>query len=297
MAILPSSSVVREEEVQEASSPESMAGDFTSLSKAMHFNLQVKLDNDNYIYWKAQVLRVIRAFELEDFISGLKSAPSKYVEVQSAGEKQSVLNKSYVNWNKSDQLLLSWLFSSINQNLIGQVIDCKNSQEVWSTLENLFSQQSMAKILQLKHQLQNVKKGASSINDFVLKVKTIGDNLKAAGQVVSENDLILSILHGVGSEYDTVVSMITSQRSSMTLQEAQYLLLNLEQRIAEQNSVAQVDVSSASALYASGNQSDRRHQRGGYNGSGNFNNGGRFGGNRSRGRGRHGGRWNNNGRP
>ena len=84
MSIAPilSSSSVREKEVREPSSIDSMAGDFTFLAKAMHFNLQVKLDNNTYIYWKAQVLPVIRAFELEDFISGLKSAPPKYVEVQ-----------------------------------------------------------------------------------------------------------------------------------------------------------------------------------------------------------------------
>ncbi|KAK2640529.1 hypothetical protein Ddye_028324 [Dipteronia dyeriana] len=110
MTTLPSSSVVQEEEVQEASFSESMAGDFTSLSKAMHFDLQVKLDSNSYIYWKAHVLPVIRTFELEDCISGLKSAPPKYVEVQSDREKWSFLNKSYVNWNKSDKLLLSWLF-------------------------------------------------------------------------------------------------------------------------------------------------------------------------------------------
>ncbi|KAK2649345.1 hypothetical protein Ddye_016834 [Dipteronia dyeriana] len=74
----------------------------------------------------------------------------------------------------------------------------------------------MVKVLQLKHQLQNIKNRAGTITDFVLKVKTIGDSLKVDGQTVSENDLILSILHGVGHEYDFVVTVIISQRNNMT---------------------------------------------------------------------------------
>ena len=97
---------------------------------------------------------------------------------------------------RSDQLLLSWLFSTIGQSVIGQVTDCRSSREVWNTLEQLFSQQSLAKFLQLKHQLQNVKKGSNTISEFVLKTKTIGDSIKAAGQIVSDFDLILSILNG-----------------------------------------------------------------------------------------------------
>ena len=108
------------------------------------------------------------------------------------------------------------MFSTTGQSVIGQVTDCASSREVWSSLDQLFSQQSLAKVLQLKHKLQNIKKGTGSVSDFVLKVKTIGDNLKAAGQTVSENDLILSILHGVGRDYDSIVSVITSQRSNVT---------------------------------------------------------------------------------
>ena len=119
-------------ESQESASSSTMTGDFSSLAKALNFNLQVKLDNDNYISWKAQVLPIIKAFELEDFISGLKPIPPKFIEVDSGGTngKQLIANKEYKQWNKLDQLLLSWLFSSINQSIIGQVTDCSSSSEV-----------------------------------------------------------------------------------------------------------------------------------------------------------------------
>ena len=243
MTSITSSSMNLGAENQEASSSSTVGG-FSSLAKGLNFNLHVKLDNDNYISWKAQVLPIIKAFELEDFISGLKSIPPKLIETSSSdgSVKQLIVNEEYIKWNKSDQLLLSWLFSSINQTLIGQVIDCTSSFEVWSVLEKLFSQQSMAKVLQLKYQLQNVKKGSSTVSDFVLKVKTISESLRAVGQKVSEFDQILSILNGVGREYDAIVGVIQSQRASMSLQEASYLLMIHEQRMAQLDSVGQIYV-------------------------------------------------------
>ncbi|KAL5820282.1 hypothetical protein ACOSQ3_022164 [Xanthoceras sorbifolium] len=94
----------------------------------------------------------------------------------------------------------------------------------------------MAKILNLRQQLQTIKKGSHSVSDFVLKIKNIGDALSTAGEEVSERDLLLSLMHGVGHEYDSVVVLISSQRSTMSLEEAQFLLLIHEQRIEELNS-------------------------------------------------------------
>ena len=52
----------------------------------MHFNLQVKLDNNNYIQWKAQVFLVIKAFQLEDYVLNDKPIPPKHLEASSTSE-------------------------------------------------------------------------------------------------------------------------------------------------------------------------------------------------------------------
>ncbi|KAL5848181.1 hypothetical protein ACOSQ4_006194 [Xanthoceras sorbifolium] len=62
---------------------------------------------------------------------------------------------------------------------------------MWSKLQRVYSQQSLAKILQLRQQLQNIKKGSDSIYDFILKIKNIGDALIAAGE---EEDLMADLL-------------------------------------------------------------------------------------------------------
>ncbi|KAL5775691.1 hypothetical protein ACOSP7_013248 [Xanthoceras sorbifolium] len=47
------------------------------IAKSMNFNLPIKLNRDNYIYWKALVMPAIRAIELEDIITGEQLCPSK----------------------------------------------------------------------------------------------------------------------------------------------------------------------------------------------------------------------------
>ncbi|KAL5799537.1 hypothetical protein ACOSQ4_032421 [Xanthoceras sorbifolium] len=257
------------------------------IAKSMNFNLPIKLSRDNYIYWKALVIPNIRAIELEDFITGNRPCPSKFVETLASNgvDKELTLNPEFSVWKKYDQFLLGWLLSTISEGLIGFVTECLTSLEAWKTLESMFSQQSMAKVLQLKQQLQSLKKGASSINDYILKVRGIGDGLRSAGQAVSDRDLLLNVLNGLGHEYDPVVVLV-SQQHGVTLHEAQYMLMIHEQRIEHLNSVASIDVpQSANFVNNSGgrglqNSNRENPQNGGGRGSNN--------------RGRRGkGRWNN----
>ncbi|KAL5825103.1 hypothetical protein ACOSQ3_021166 [Xanthoceras sorbifolium] len=81
--------------------------EFNAIAKTLNFNPPVKLDRDNYIHWKAQVLPAIQAYELDDFISSLQSIPPKLVEICSSnGVKEVVENREYKKWRKSDKLLL-----------------------------------------------------------------------------------------------------------------------------------------------------------------------------------------------
>ncbi|KAL5855466.1 hypothetical protein ACOSQ4_005268 [Xanthoceras sorbifolium] len=106
--------------------------DFAVLAKSINFNIPIKLDRDNYIHWKAQVLPAFEAFELDDLIYGLKSIPPKYVEICSTidGSKETVINKDFTSWRKADKLLQCRLLSTISPSLIGEVTSCTSIYEV-----------------------------------------------------------------------------------------------------------------------------------------------------------------------
>ncbi|KAL5827988.1 hypothetical protein ACOSQ4_019785 [Xanthoceras sorbifolium] len=71
----------------------------------------------------------------------------------------------------------------------------------------------------------------------------------AAGEDVPDRDLILALMSGVGHEYDVVVVMISSQHRTISLEDAQFLFLMLEQRIDQLNSTTQLNIAGASANF------------------------------------------------
>ncbi|KAL5788342.1 hypothetical protein ACOSP7_005291 [Xanthoceras sorbifolium] len=204
--------------------------DFQCLAKTLNFNLPIKLDKTNYVNWKAQVTAAIKAFELEEMISSSHQPPNQFIEeLDDEGVKILKSNPQYRAWKRADQILLCWLLSTISAGELGQVNKSKTSIEAWTTLERLYVQQSM--------------KGTLSISDFIMKIGTIGDALITAVHEVSDYDIILSILNGLGHEYDPVVVLISSQAKTMNVQDVQYLLMLHEQRIEQLNTSSVIDVS------------------------------------------------------
>lgn len=237
-------------------------------------SLSLKLTRSNYNYWRPQILATARTHGLDDLLLGQIEAPEKYL--QSSSELSSLqINPSYLDWIKRDQLLVSWLLSSVSEAMLGHVARCSSAAEIWNILENLFQNHSKARILQLRSQLHTQKKGTLSIDEYMLKMQEIADNLIAAGQKISDDDLIMNILEGVGAEFDVVVVNLTSRTDQFTIPEVHFALKTHEIRLQKHH--ASLIIPSPSANFTS-------YSYGGDNRGGR---GGRF-------RGRGGGRFNKN---
>ena len=96
---------------------------------------------------------------------------------------------------------MSWLLSSITEQMLGRVW-CNTSAEIWKVLDQLFSTRSKERILQLRFSLQTTRKGAEFVEEYILKMKGISHALIAAGQHVSDDELILYILGGLGFDFE-----------------------------------------------------------------------------------------------
>jgi len=109
------------------------------------------------------------------------------------------------------------------------------SREVWLALERTFSSISRAKAVQIRTQLANIRKGSLSANDYFLSIKHLVDELALAGQPLTADHIITYMLAGLGQEYDSLASIITSRSDSVTLEELYSLLLISESRINHNN--------------------------------------------------------------
>lgn len=117
------------------------------------------------------------------------------------------------------------------------------------------------------------------MKDYLMKMKSICDTLAACGRPVSEEDQVLSILAGLGSEYEPTVAVLTSRIESYNVQTASALLLASENRALQQLATPEPSMSTNLAFYPKknwqnnpGQQTTSRNNRGSYE---NFNNSGR----------------------
>ena len=147
------------------------------------------------------------------------------------------LNPESIQWRRFDRTILSWLYSMLTPDIMSQIVGHLTSHEAWTTLQMIFSTSSKAWIMQLGLEFQIAMKGGESMMEYILKMKTISNNLASVGERVKERDQILQILGGLGYEYNPIVASLTAREEDLSLHSVQSILLTHEQRLLLQNFV------------------------------------------------------------
>ncbi|KAJ1381298.1 Gag-polypeptide of LTR copia-type [Sesbania bispinosa] len=91
-----------------------------------------KLDETNFLIWKFQVVSTIKGYKLQKYISGNGGMPRKFLSDED--EEMQNVNPEFVNWEQQDQLLTSWLVSSMTKRLTTRIIGCEYAHQVWKKL-------------------------------------------------------------------------------------------------------------------------------------------------------------------
>lgn len=88
-------------------------------------------------------------------------------------------------------------------------------------------------MIQLKGELQGLKKKNMSVNEYVLKVKVLTDKLQSAGCPKIEEEILTYALGRLDENFDVFATTIEKMLSEVvTLDDVKYLLLIHESRLA-----------------------------------------------------------------
>ncbi|KAK9177899.1 hypothetical protein WN943_027089 [Citrus x changshan-huyou] len=116
----------------------------------------------------------IRRNGLEHLISDSQDIPTKYIiSTEDDGTTKSTLRPNFVMCCKPDQLLLSWLLSTITESIICAVTHCTASLELLTVLEKIYSSQSMARSIVLRMQLHSTRKDNMIISEYCTKMRNL----------------------------------------------------------------------------------------------------------------------------
>ena len=218
-------------------------------SGSYSFITPIKLDHNNFIVWRTQILTSIKRNGLEDFVNGNQVCPEIFFSSTSSvagfstGTENQEINPAYTMSIKTDQLILSWMLSSIQPNLLTTVIHCSTAKELLDTLTSMFVSQSQARITPLKLQIQTLKKGSMSIIDYFTKMKRISDSLALAGKPVEVNDFVQHVLTRLdSSDYESLVTIVLARGDNISLNEFYSLLLSHENRVEQKRGKIASDV-------------------------------------------------------
>ena len=206
----------------------------------------------NYLCWKTQLENVNFANGFEDHIEGLTVCPSKTTS-------NGGTNPEFILWKRFDRMILSWIYSSLTPEIMGQIKVYQISHEAWSALEKIFSASSKAWVMQLQLEFQTTKKGSLSMMDYNLKLKNLTDHLVAIGELVHDRDHILQLLGGLGVEYNSIVASLVAREDEVSLHTVHNILLTYQQCLNLQNSTENNVISTNLTTTSSNHHNNRRN--------------------------------------
>ncbi|KAJ0959795.1 hypothetical protein J5N97_000505 [Dioscorea zingiberensis] len=207
---------------------------------AFNHLINVKLSRENYLLWKAQLLPYLRSQRLLGYVDGSQERPVATITQANAEGASVVPNPEYVTWYQQDQLVLRALLSSLTEEVLSHVIFMSTSREVWLALEAMFSSGSRARTMQIRLQLSTLQKKDLRVTDYFRKVKNLADTLCAIGTPLRDDEVISYILAGLGPEFDSLVTSVTTRVDPMSLSDLYAHMLSFELRLEHNNSVYQV---------------------------------------------------------
>jgi hypothetical protein len=203
-----------------------------SLLNNMSNLMSTKLDSTNYMIWKLQISALLDAYSVIEHLDG--SIPQPMHFLTSDAGVQSV-NPAFLAWKKKDKAILTLLYSTLTSPVLAMVIGLSTSQEVWNTLEERFTSTARANVLNLKLELQSIRKGNESMNSYLQRIKTTRDRLSAVGVLIDNEELLHIILKGLPKEYAPFASAIRTRDGILSLERLSVLLQTEEQSMKEES--------------------------------------------------------------
>lgn len=86
--------------------------------------------------------------------------------------------------------------------------------------------------MQLKWDLQNLRKDDLSMSDYVQTIKGLRDSIHAVGYTMSDHDLVMKVFDGLPLEYDSLFNPLLAQLPLPSFERTRAFVLAYEARLA-----------------------------------------------------------------
>lgn len=137
-------------------------------------------------------MAILQTRELVGYIDGSLKCPPHFIQHYGV----SLINPEYTSWVKQDQHLASWIMATLSEPLLAQVVDpvYTSSQAIWSKLKRNLVSASRLQVILLQGKFQTIKKGSSTIEEYLQPIRTLSNQLAAMASPVQDIDCSITLL-------------------------------------------------------------------------------------------------------
>ncbi|CAL2238106.1 unnamed protein product [Prunus armeniaca] len=226
--------------------------------------LPVKLTPTNYPSWRAQFNALLIGYDLLGYVDGSSTCPPDTPAAPRA------------LWIRQDQLLLHAILASVSPQVISLIASAKTSKEAWDKLLHLYASKARARVLGLKERLTLMRREDKPVSQYLQDVKVIADELAIIDVPLSDDDLLLYILNGVGSEFKEIAAVVRSRDTSISFENLHDKLVEHEAALTRADAPVTTPVITANVTQSSQraptNRGSRSHTYNHNRGSSSFRN-------------------------
>jgi hypothetical protein len=180
-------------------------------SQSSIFLPNVLLDESNYAVWNFRLESFLRGLSLFQYVDGSCLSPNE--RILDADSVTNIINPAFVEWKTMDQSVINMLSQTLSSRAMSCAVGSKSAYELWNNLKAKFADSNKQNIMQLKANLQRIKKGNDFIEKYLEKIKDARDALSTVGVQMADEDIVVSTLEGLPVEYIPIKTIIRTQAS------------------------------------------------------------------------------------
>ncbi|MCO5554111.1 hypothetical protein L7F22_007637 [Adiantum nelumboides] len=180
-----------------------------------------KLDKNNFHAWKFRMTNFLMGKGYWDYIDGNQEEMPDLPDVNPTTEQI----KAFKDWNQG-------------------------ARKAWDRLVSVDTTNTKARKIQLKNELNTVKKETISINDYTLKIKGIVESLASISVQVEDDDKVEVCLHGLTPVYKQFKTSIQTRENIPCFADLVPMLVVEEKNLGEDSSSSQGKNNSEQVFYS-----------------------------------------------
>ncbi|XP_056688780.1 uncharacterized protein [Spinacia oleracea] len=210
----------------------------------------------NFVRWSRNVRRALIAKNKKGFINGEITKPA-------------VNHKDYLKWKRADFMVISWILSSMNNDLADDFGYIDNAAELWKELTERFGQSNGPLIYQLKKEIENLTQQNMTIVTYYGKLKKLWDemqNMRAfstctCGAMIhcscqflkkiaefEEEDKMMKFLLGLNGGFDGTVTNVLSMDPLLSINRVFSITQQIEKQKELSSAIADCNAMTSSAM-------------------------------------------------